>query len=169
MKSIDFDSGRIIGKSGKEYFIQANTLSVARYEKYLHYTPQVTFGLNFKELFDEHRKIYEATTNGSDVLNGLNVASTISYNMMEQIRQFGDNARRPAVIWFCALFINYEDENLGEWDESKMKKKIDDWDEYNVFDFFLLAKNLVPGLIDAYQELQEIGAKVAALNDTSIF
>jgi hypothetical protein len=167
MKSIDFDKGILIGKSGKEYLIQANVLSVARYEKYIHYIPQIAFGANFKDLFDSFKDIYEATTKGDDILNGLHVASNIAYNRMQDIYGFIEDSRRPPVIWFCMLFINYEDENLGEWDEAKMKKKIDDLDEYNVMDFFLLAKNCIAGLMDAYREIEEISKKAAKLKGIS--
>ena len=163
MKSIDFDKGVLVGKSGKEYLIQPNVLSVARYEKYIHYIPQIAFGANFKELFDSFKEIYEATTKGDDVLNALHTASNIAWNKMDDIRNFVDDSRRPPVIWFCALFINEEDENLGEWDEAKMKRKIDDLDEYNVMDFFLLAKNCIVGLNDAYKELQELSQKTVSI------
>jgi hypothetical protein len=156
LKSIDFDQGYFYDKHGKKVLIQINRLSVARYSKYIQFTPQVSFGVNFEELFDSFKKIFEATTNGSDIMKGLHTASTEAMNQMEAIKGLLDDVRRPAVLWFCALFCNYEDENIAEWDQDKMQQKIDAWDNINIYDFFVLAINAIKGLKDEYLKLREV-------------
>jgi hypothetical protein len=165
MKSIDFDKGILIGKSGKKYYIQAEYLSAVRYEKYCHYIPQIAFGLNFKELWDFAKEIYLIATGKhpdiepNNYFKAMYEIATMAYNLMQKIKHFGSHERRAAVLWFCMLFINSEDENLGDWDETKMGEKIDDLEEYNVLDFFLLAKNCILGLNNALRELEEIATQ----------
>lgn len=146
MKRIDFKKQEIKGVSGKTYFIEKD-VGVVRFQEFEKLQAHVGFGLDFQAVFNKLKDMY-ADLNKSKPAD----AAIKVHNLMNGISMRLEDRNHP-IMELCALFINEEDEDRSEFDRDKMSRKIDDWKEYSVEDFFQLAFNLVGGFIPIYEEI----------------
>lgn len=140
-----FDGNKVVGRSGKEYTI-TESLSVRRWMEFEKYQLELYYGRNATDVFQSQKKVHE-------LLNAGKVAdATIeNWNNMNGIAKIADK-KNHAAMYICTLFINESGENMGEFSESAADVKIEDWSEYDIKDFFLLARTLVPNFMEDYAE-----------------
>lgn len=148
--NIDFEKGVL--KTPKHKYKISKSLSLDRYMQFELLQPQAAYGITFNDFFEQDKKVIEHL-NKTEWVN----AATIVMNRQEQFRHLNDK-RRHAMIQICALWLNREDEDLKTFDQTISDEKIQDWLESGVDykDFFRLAVNLVPGLLEASQEVFQI-------------
>lgn len=158
---IDFESGSFKGKSGKTYYI-VDSLPVDYWIQYQMLIPELTYGVEFKDLHMTMKKAYEALTSGNELMKGLRLAGDLLYNQMSSITGFAGENRTPAVLRMAALWCIAEDEDLKKYDPNVAKKKIEDWKEtgIDINDFFFLCGNKIQHFkeiyLDFYQKAEEI-------------
>jgi hypothetical protein len=104
-------------------------------------------------IFNKLKVVYEELDKGK-----FGQPIIIVHNLMNGIAQRIENRKHPAME-LCALFINYKDEDREHFNKDDITKKIEDWSEYAVNDFFQLAANLVGGFIAIYNEISENTSK----------
>lgn len=146
IKRIDFKEGKIKGVSGKTYFIEKD-VGVVRFQEFEKLQSHVGFGLDFHNVFNKLKDAYTDLNKSKPADAAIKL-----HNLMNGISMRLEDRNHP-IMEMCALFINEEDENRAEFDRDKMGRKIDDWKEYSVEDFFQLAFNLVGGFIPIYEEI----------------
>jgi len=148
LKKIDFEKGKIIGASKKEYFIESE-LSIVRFQEFEKLQSHVGFGVDFSGLVNKLKDAFEYLNKSKPA-----DAAIVIHNAMNGIVQKLENRTHP-IMEMCALFINEENEDRTEFNKDKIKQKIDDWKEYSTNDFFQLAFNLVDNFIPIYEEISQ--------------
>lgn len=138
LKRIEFSTGRMTGKSGKNYFIQSD-LSAERFTYFTAYQPMITKGATYTEWAAANNRIYALLTSGNNLLGNIHEAATIAYNQNATFKKF-EEERYHAIMYFCMLFINEENEDIGGWDLRTARLKIEDLSHYSMADFFLFAE-----------------------------
>lgn len=154
-KKINFDTGEVIGKSGKLYTVRTS-LSVERYSLFQIYEKELAYGLTLPGLNDKLKKVYE-------LINKQKFADSavMIYDIMRGVVKLGE--RQSAIMKICCLYINAEDEDEGKINQDMIDAKIRDWSEYDVTDFFQVAVSSVNGLIEIYQS---VSRDISELNQT---
>jgi len=148
---IDFESGFFFGKSGKKY-VFLDTLPIDYWISYQELIPEVSFGVDFKNLFLTCKQAYEALTTGNEILKGHKLAADLLYNQMSAIKTFASEKRHPAVLRMAALWIVTEDEDLTRYDSRIVDQKIEDWKNTGIAmeDFFLLCAQKIESFKQIY-------------------
>lgn len=146
---IDFSSQKMKGKSGKTYFIQSE-LSAIRYPQFLAYQPVIAKGASYAEWAATNNEIHALATTGNEVVTQLHKIAMITMNQNNTWKDFTQK-RTVSMVWFCMLFINAEDEDVGEWDTRVVELKIADLDHYSIQDFFVLGQNILKDWRKAFQ------------------
>jgi len=161
LKHLDLNQKSFKGKSNKEYLFTKD-LSIRRFIEFEKLQAHVGFGLDFNDIFNKLKTVHAELDKGK-----LAQPVIIVHNLMNGIALNLDNRVHPA-IKLCALFFNTEDEDLGDYDEEAMNRKVDDWKEYATQDFFHIAVNLVNGFIPIYKEISQsiLKAEQAKLSST---
>lgn len=159
LKKLDLSKGTFEGASGKKFVIQSS-LSIERFIVFEKLQNYVGFGIAFEDIFNRISDAYE-------LLNKMRPAdcAVILKNIKEGVVRNQQQKTHP-LLELCALFINYEDEDITKFEPEKIKAKIDDWKEYDMNGFFQLAFNCVRNLVPIYNEtsqsiLQEAKGKKA--------
>lgn len=153
---IQFEKGYFNGAEHR-YHIQADILSVGRYQEYEKMAIYFAFGTGIKAQIDNWATIHKKSTSGNNILGAITDISTIAYN---QLHALGDLAKKddyePRVLWFCTLFCNREGEDLTRWSQDEARRKIQDWKAANIpiQDFFLLTRSVLKSFGEIYNELQ---------------
>lgn len=147
-KKIDFDSRKFVA-NGTTYFIQPESITPNRFKYWQIESIQLSFAISFERLHASLMNIWKACTSGNDVIGALNIAATESHNLVKGLANI-KTVDSDACLRFCTLFINRSDEDLTKWDDAMINQKITDWksEPFDINDFFLLAVNQVPGLIE---------------------
>lgn len=147
LKRIDFTKDTFQA-NGVTYHIEKG-MSTKRFCDYQILEKEATFGMDFMKMFTLIGEIREAY-NECRFVDG----SVKLDNLQRGVAQI--HSRTPSVLKMCALFINSTDENRQVITEEMITKKIDDWNEYDVRDFFTLALNGVNGFIEVYTNFSRI-------------
>ncbi len=147
LKRIDFTKDTFEA-NGVSYFIEKG-MSLKRFNEYQILEKETTFGMDFMKMFTLLGEIREAF-NECRFIDG----SVKLDNLQRGVAQI--HTRSPAVMKMCALFINTKDENRQIITEQMIRSKMEDWNEYDVRDFFTLALNGVKGFIDVYTNFSPI-------------
>lgn len=147
LKRIDFDSKKVIGKSGIVYRIEAEHCSVGRFQQYEEKAVSLGFGTSFKGIFETIAEIYKVATNGAPGNGDSNIAALhkiaeLAYGQMTGIK---DRTSTKDEFLFCTLFINADDEDRSTWNLDLAEKKVEDWVEYDSRDFFLCSLSGIEG------------------------
>jgi uncharacterized protein YukE len=141
-----------IGKSGKEYFI-TNQLNIKRYAIFQKLSLNFGYGVSFQAW----------SANMTTLMSILNAIPTgkktfsdaiLHCHAMQKGLLDADNTKYETALYMSTLFINTEDEDITEWSQELAEKKIDDWLEYDVNNFFLLIQHSINGLKLTTQELE---------------
>lgn len=134
-KSVEFQAG------GKTYFIQLDQLSVKRYEVYQVLSPKLGFGVSIGDHFNRYKNIHKALSTGNDVMGAITKSYKLAYEGMQAVKDFNER-KYLDVLMLCALFCNTADEDISDFNEAKMIKKCEDFENSNIHieSFFLLAR-----------------------------
>lgn len=159
LKRIDFDGKMIEGTSGRKYYIESE-LSIDRFTEFEKLQSHVGFGVDFDGIVNKLNDAYDKLNKSKPMDAGI-----IIHNLLNGIIMRMENRNHP-VLEMCALFINEENEDRVKYSLDAINKKIDDWKEYDINDFFQLAFNLVKNFIPIYEEISlSISAEKAKLKD----
>lgn len=136
--------------NGTEYFIQSN-LTIARFCEFQILEKELAFSMSFQSVFKE---INEACEMMNEV-RFVDVAVKLD-NLRRGIAKLEE--KEPTALKICTLFINEKNEDLSEWNNDIMTKKIEDWkaEGIAVEDFFQFALNSVGGFISIYKKMSEV-------------
>lgn len=136
--------------NGTEYFIQSN-LTISRFCEFQILEKELAFSMSFQNVFNE---INEACQMMNEV-RFVDVAVKLD-NLRRGIAKLEE--KEPTALKICTLFINAKDEDLTEWNNDTMTKKINDWktEGIAVDDFFQFALNSVGGFINIYKKMSEV-------------
>jgi hypothetical protein len=143
LKTVDF-SKKYFECQGRKFYVR-DTLSFVRYRELQKLILEFSFSATFVDLFKNIKTAWE-------FMNSLKFgdAAVTLHNIMMGIKTLED--KDDPALRMCALFIDEEGEDGTQYDEGKMKEKIDCWGrEYAVTPFFQFAANLIPSWIAAYQ------------------
>jgi len=157
VKKIDFAQNFMLcekefegnNKPRKYYF--HDSLSVSRYEIFEDLEMLVAKGRSYADILRSERKIHDYLNKGLILDAGIE-----NYNSMELVKQKVERRFHPA-MQLVALFVNQEDEDMAEYDERVMEKKMNDWknEGFAMADFFSLAFSLLEGFLESYTEISQ--------------
>ncbi len=128
-----------------EKFMISESISFIRFEKLQEFSLEFGFSATFKDIFTNLRKQY-------DLLNQQKLADAIvlNHNIMKGIVNL--EQKHNVMFRICALFINSDDEEIVEYDEAKMSRKIDLWGkEYDANFFLNFAISTVPHFLAGFK------------------
>lgn len=163
LKRINMEQGWFMA-NGKKYIIETQ-LSVARFCEYQILQKEFAMGMTIKKFFEELSKMYQLLNQTRFV-----DASVVLRNVMDGIIAL--EAKEPAAMKICTLFINEENENRADWNNDMVNRKMEDWKKEGIVadDFFAVAFSTLPTYIKLYNTLTQnisagIGGVVDALNE----
>lgn len=145
LRIIEFDKGATSFECGGRKFFRQESLSFIRYRQLQFIMLEFGYSATFQDIFNNLKETWED-------LNKLKLAEAAVriHNIMNGITKLDD--KQDPALRICALFLNEDSEDPTEFDEARMKDKIDCWSkELDVKPFFYLAANLVPGWMPAYE------------------
>lgn len=148
----------------RKYWIQPDQLSTARYREYRLLSTEVITNNDIGELMNKvnhMNAVAVGKTNHKTNLERLVDIANSTYNIAVQLQEFGNmhNHNKDKVLRFCALFCNYEGEDITKLDETVISSKIDDWVNHG-FDhsgFFLLFAKALPQLAEKFKYIHQNG------------
>ena len=144
MKEVDF-SRKVFEYDGSKWYVE-ESISFARYQALEEIAIEFGYSATFADIFKNLRRLW-------DNQNQLKFAenSVLLHNMMNGIVNL-EEKKPDAALRICALFINEEKEDRLEYNETKMRDKINRWGkECDVKPFFHLAGSVVNGWLPAYK------------------
>jgi hypothetical protein len=136
-------------------FYKKESLSFNRYRELQKLILEFGYNATFIDIFKNIRKAW-------DKMNELKLgeAAVELHNIMVGIKSLEE--KHDPALRICALFYDEEGEDPTEYNEAKMREKIDCWGkELDVSPFFQLASRLVPFWINAYKIVTRDGSVVA--------
>jgi len=151
LKNIDF-SKKFFECQGRKFYIK-ESLSFNRYRELQKLILEFGYSATFVDIFKNLRIAW-------DHLNNLKLgdAAVTLHNIMYGIKNLED--KDDAALRICALFMDEEGEDATQYDEGKMREKVDCWSkECSVTPFFQWAANAVPSWINAYRIVSQSGLK----------
>lgn len=161
LKRIDLTKGSFTA-NGVNYQIE-NTLSIERYTEMQVLEKELAFGGSFRKLFDELRTLYNML-NKQDFV-GCAVKVDTLLRSVAKVEE-----REPVALKICCLFINFEGEDRGKWNQDLVVKKLNDWktEGLDAQDFFTVALNSVNGLVKIYNQISQAIFAGMGLQDLAI-
>ncbi len=148
LKRLDLTKPRFEA-NGVWYNIEGG-LSIERFCEYQILEKEAGFGVSFKSLFQNLKKLHGLMNDVKFV-----EASVLLDNMMRGVAKLEE--KQPTLLKMCALFINADDEDRSVITEDMIAKKINDWKaEYDVRDFFQVALNTMDGFLEIYDSVTRI-------------
>ena len=129
-------------------------LSFARYGLMEQYNLELGYGRTVHDLFNEQQKAY-ALVNKQQFAD----AAVCLHNSMTGIARIADGDVHP-MFKQCALFWNYEGEDIRTLSDQQLAVKVQDWTESGIDSafFFGQAVSNVPGLLAAYREITGVSS-----------
>lgn len=135
---------------GVVYFMEAD-ISIERFNAYQRWETEAAFGLTYKQMMGNWRKVWDALQEGNR--NG--EISVIAYNTMQGITRQDEND--VACLKLCSVFLNTKDEDRTGLDLVVVDRKIQHWRESGVpIQFFIqLSAILISGFIADYNAISQ--------------
>jgi hypothetical protein len=149
LRLIDF-SKKYFECQGRKFYVK-DSLSFARYRELQKINLEFGYSATFHDIFKNIKTAW-------DFLNQtkLGEAAVTLHNIMYGVVSLEE--KDDAALRLCALFIDEEGEDATQYDEGKMREKIECWGkECSVTPFFQLAANLVPLWIPSYNQIFQNG------------
>lgn len=150
---IDFENG--ILKTENHTYRIAESMSQERYEQFELLQLEFAYGFTFTEL-------QNILTDIEKKFNTMNIveAATLIYNLKNSVKN-GIEKRIQPYMRLCGLILIREDEDITVFNELFQKEKINDLMKAGVDyrDFFALAMNLIPSLLQVYKEISQTTIK----------
>ena len=133
--------------NGNKYYIEQD-ITTERYRWFEKYSIELAYGADFETHHKSIGSIINLFNDGKDVQ-----AKSGLYNIYTSLQNRIEN-RTDRALKLCSIFILREGENPATYEEKIEREKINDWTKegYAMNDFFTLAFNLIPGLLNALQE-----------------
>lgn len=140
--------------NGKVYR-KDKTLSPSRWADMQRLELETAFGTTMKDHAKAWMDIYKAL----QAKEGLADAGYIAKNMILGIASL-DNNRVHTGLKMCALFINYEGEDVRSINEKQIADKVNDWNEggIDVMSLFTLALSAIPDFLSAYTNASRLSS-----------
>lgn len=169
VKTIDLFKVGSFEANGHKYTI-SKKISVKRWEQYEKLEPRLTYGVSFAEMFKQLKLAYEAlNTKAGNIAD----AAVILHNLMNGIKSIEDENREHPALLMCALVINREGEDSGDFDEALNLEKIADWrkEGFDILPFFTFALFSIQGFKETYvqyiaKEMIKSPSKKKSVQDT---
>ena len=143
VKRLDLSKSEWIA-NGNKYYLEQD-ITTERYRWFEKYSIELAYGADFESHHNLIGNIINLFNEGKDVQakSGLFNVNTSLQNRIEN--------RTDRALKLCSLFILKEGEDPATYDEKIERDKIEDWKKegFAMNDFFSLAFNLIPGLLDA--------------------
>lgn len=149
VKTLDLKS-RTFTANGNKYTI-LDTMPLSRWRIFNKLQPRLTFGCDFKSLFENLNKAYRYL----DTPKPQPASSAIViHNIMNGLNDVADDSREEPALLICALFIVRDGEDVGAYDEAACIEKIRDWEKegYDANGFFHLALISIPAFRTTFEE-----------------
>lgn len=127
-----------------------NFLSVERYCEFQIFEKELAYASTFKTTFDKIKKAL-AQMNAMKMVDAIITLTDLVRGMVKV------EEREPTVLKICALFINYEGEDIHSYSKDVEADKINDWKGAGVDmrDFFTVALHTVPGFLEIYAKISQ--------------
>jgi len=147
MKELIYPKEKHFEANGKKYRIDSS-LSYDRWLELQVCQLELPFATSFKSLYENNDKIINCL-NKVDFVS----ASVLAYNIKHGLKKIGEKDV-PIAMRMCALFINYEGEDVRYFSEDLLQEKITDWREAGIdINFFLsVAAHSVPDFFKVLKE-----------------
>lgn len=161
IKTIDFLAQKTFVANGKNYIVR-DKVTIRRYREYQKLEPYLALGIGTKEIWDSLTKI-EAANNKGD----RNAIAVSCHNMKNGIKDATSEERFPIAMQMCALVIDREDEDPGQYDPTIMQEKMKDWEAegLDVSAFFTMALISIPGFKETFLSYTQELAKTVTKSD----
>lgn len=139
---IDVDGVKI------KYFLEPH-LSVERYKMMQKFELEMSYTVNFKNLYQKLSDVYDTLNKGQFADSSVKIRDII-----EGCHRIDDENNFPAIVRYASLMLNSDTEDRNKYDENEMNKKIEIWNNAGVpiKSFFAVALYSVGGLIQSYKE-----------------
>lgn len=150
LKELPPDTREFVASNTK--YRVSRSVSMDRWEAYELLSVEVGMARSFQQLVQGLREAYDLTNQvaaGKPVFADLAV---LLRDLLVGVSNVGDGQTHP-VLKMCALFINYDGEDVRTITDEVIQKKVDDWRGEGIgMDFFFgFALHSIPGFIDAYK------------------
>lgn len=158
LKRIDLERG-YFEANGKKYFIEG-AMSIERYAEFQIFEKELAYGLTVKAIFEKLGELWK-------LINKLKFGEA-AVQLNDLIRGVSKiEEREPVVLKICALVINEENEDRGEFSQDMINRKITDWkaEGMDMRDFFLVASGSVNGLQEIYKKVTRIISGAESLGE----
>jgi len=136
---IDFKENKYVA-NGNKYHINYN-LTISRYRIYKPFSIGLAFNMDLAQLITELNSIREYLEDPKQMDGAAYALMKVKEKLFNLQYNFAKTYEdQEPILMFCTLFLNREDENIAEWNESMANSKIDDWiaEGTPMEDFFLL-------------------------------
>ena len=138
--------------NGRKYTV-AQSISAGRWNDYLHAQVEVGFAQQFTDVFASVKEGYE-------LLNQQRFAdgAVCLRSIMMGMKNIDDATNIPAIIKLCAIFINYEGEDVSELTEEALRTKYEDWkaEAISMKSFFHFALTFIPGFMECFNSVSHV-------------
>jgi hypothetical protein len=153
LRKIDFSTEKYFECGGKKFFVK-DSLSFARYRELQKINIEFGYSATFQDIFNSLNKALESFNK-----HKYDEMCVVIHNVMNGITKL--ETKDDPALRICALFIDEDGEDPTEYNEAKMKEKIDCWGRgLNIDSFFYFAAALVPYWTNVYELHIRSGLKV---------
>lgn len=145
LKRIDFSKGEFQA-NGKRYIIE-DSFSIQRWIMKEELEMELGYNVDFRGMFASWEEVYSLANQQrfADI-------AVLAYTKVKGMEKLSE--RVPAILKYCALFVNWEGEDRNSINEDMMNQKVNDWQAEGlaIGDFFTLAANTIPDFIESYKK-----------------
>lgn len=166
-KDLDLFTVKSFEANGHKYHV-SKKISIPRWREYEKLEPRLTYGVGFDYIFSNLKKAYEALNSKEGKIAD---AAVILHNMMAMVKDIENENREHPSLLMCALVINREGEDAGQYDEKLQLEKIEDWrkEGFDILPFFTFALSSIQGFRETYveyitKELKKLSPKKSVQN-----
>lgn len=149
LPKFELDNGQL--KVGDVVYQMEADISIERFNAYQRWETEASFGLTYKQMMGNWRKVWDMVQDGGR--NG--EIGVVAYNTMQGITRQDEND--VAVLKLCAVFLNAPDEDRTGLDLAVVDRKMNHWREAGVpIQFFIqLSAILINGFIADYNAISQ--------------
>ena len=150
---INWEQRTITGISGKIYKIEPEKISTKRFREYEILSLMLAFGSDFKTFYTTLTDIIKQI----EGMTSIGQIFAILYKLKNLVAGIGNytSNSEPKIIRFCALFCNLKNEDVTKFENDMITAKYEDWGNIPIQDFFLLAIEVTPSLIESYRMVKK--------------
>ena len=162
---IDFENGTL--KTPTRNYVVKPSPAISHYIEFELLQPQAAYGLTFTDFFNQDEQQLKLFNEGKAaegitiVVNRRNAMKNMTIPTNAQGVKI--DKKHHAFLQIAALFLIDENEDMTKFDQEYQNAKVQDFLDSGVAyeDLFMLAVDLVPGLLAASQEVSRTTSQVA--------